>query len=113
MGRGRPASCVSRIGAVPSAFMTQMSMLPWPTSNAANAIRVPSGDQVGSNSWPAVAVRFTSARVATSIVNRSDVPFSQHRSNTSLVPSGDQDGLASISELVVRRTTPVPSANIR
>ena len=34
--------------------MTQMSMLPWPTSNAANAIRVPSGDQVRSNSWRVV-----------------------------------------------------------
>jgi hypothetical protein len=58
-------------------------------------------------------VRFASARVATSIVSRSEVPFSQQRSNSSLVPSGDHDGFASIDELVVRRTTPLPSANIR
>ena len=82
--------------------MTQMSRLPWPTANETNAIRVPSGDQTGSKSCCVVeAVRLASARVATSIVNRSDVPFSQQRSNTSLLPSGDQDGFASISELVV------------
>ena len=82
--------------------MTQMSRLPWPTANETNAIRVPSGDHTGSKSCCVVeAVRLASARVATSIVNRSDVPFSQQRSNTSLLPSGDQDGFASISELVV------------
>ena len=75
---------------------------------------MPSGDQMGSKSCCVVeGVTGSSARVATSIVNRSEVPFSQHRSNTSLVPSGDHDGFASISELFVRRTTPLPSANIR
>ena len=77
-------------------------------------MRVPSGDHEGSNSCDdADAVTPTSARVVTSIVNRSDVPFSQHRSNTTLVPSGDHDGLASINAFVVRRFTPVPSAFIR
>ena len=50
--RGRPGLLREPHRSGPSAFMTQMSMLPWPTSNAANAIRVPSGDQVGSNSCP-------------------------------------------------------------
>ena len=69
-----------------------------------------SGNHTGSNSCCVVeAVRLASARVATSIVNRSDVPFSQQRSNTSLLPVG-RPRRVRVDERVVREahdTAPV------
>jgi hypothetical protein len=89
-------------------------MFPWSTWNATNAIRVPSGDHDGSNSWKDVlSVSAVSACVTTSIATRSEVPFVQQRSTAIRVPSGDQVGLPSTYPLFVSRLMPVPSGFIR
>src|SRR5687768_8458740 len=81
---------VSLVGDEPSAFMTKISLVP--VRVLRNAMRWPSGDQVGSSSIAASLVRRRLFRPSGLRTQMSPFPPST-QSNAIRAPSGDHDGL--------------------
>ena len=100
---------VSCAGLLPLASMTQMSLSP--SRLLLNTIFVPSGDQSGSASSAALAVRLTAPDPSAFMTQMSLFPLRLLR-NTILVPSGDQAGCLSENPLSDSFTGLLPSAPI-
>ena len=112
----RPPIGVRSTWSVPSASAVQTSKF-WPPASRTNAIRVPSGDQLGSASKIGPPVRFVAPEPSEALIVQT-VP-QQELPGRSLkkaifCPSGDQSGSASRpGSFVSRVAVPVPSAFCR
>src|SRR3954452_490909 len=95
-------------GPIPSAFTTKIWKLP---VSLAYAMRLPSGDQVGSTSKPAPSVICVWPAPPADIVKMWLLPL-RALENAMRVPDGDQSGYVSSPGEVVSRVCPLPSAFI-